>query len=40
VLAAQQQLVKDGTYAKIFRKWGLQGIEIPLSRVKINGATS
>jgi polar amino acid transport system substrate-binding protein len=40
VLAALQELVKNGTYAKIFSKWGLQGIEIPLSKVKINGATS
>jgi polar amino acid transport system substrate-binding protein len=40
VLAALRELVKNGTYATIFRKWGLQGIEIPLSKVKINGATS
>ncbi|MBV8733640.1 MAG: ABC transporter substrate-binding protein [Solirubrobacterales bacterium] len=40
VLAALLKLVKDGTYAKIFSKWGLQGIEIHLVQVKINGATS
>ncbi len=40
VLAALQELMKNGTYAKIFSKWGLQGIEIPSSKVKINGATS
>jgi polar amino acid transport system substrate-binding protein len=40
VLAAMQDLVKNGTYSKIFAKWGLQGIEIPASGVKINGATS
>lgn len=40
VLAALQDLVKNGSYASIFGKWGLQGIEIPASQVKINGATS
>lgn len=40
VLAGLKVLVSDGTYGKIFAKWGLQGIEIPLSQVKINGATS
>jgi polar amino acid transport system substrate-binding protein len=40
VLAALQDLVSNGTYGKIFAKWGLQGIEIPASQVKINGATS
>jgi polar amino acid transport system substrate-binding protein len=40
VMAALQDLVKNGTYGKIFAKWGLQGIEIPASGVKINGATS
>jgi len=40
VLAAVQELVKNGTYGSIFSKWGLQGIEVPLSQVKINGATS
>ena len=40
VLAALQALMKNGTYASIFSKWGLQGIEINASQVKINGATS
>jgi polar amino acid transport system substrate-binding protein len=40
VLAALQHLVSNGTYASVFAKWGLQGIEIPASQVKINGATS
>jgi polar amino acid transport system substrate-binding protein len=38
VLAALKALIKDGTYSKIFAKWGLQGIEI--TAPKINGATS
>jgi len=40
VLAALKVLINNGTYGSIFSKWGLQGIEIPLSQVKINGATS
>lgn len=40
VLAALKALDADGTYAKIFAHWGLQGIEIPASQIKINGATS
>jgi polar amino acid transport system substrate-binding protein len=40
VLAALQQLVKNGTYKSILAKWGLSGIAIPASQVKINGATS
>ncbi len=40
VLAALKVLVNDGTYDKIFSKWGLSGIEIHISKVKINGATS
>jgi len=40
VLAALQELVKNGTYSSILAKWGLQGIAIPASQVKINGATS
>ncbi len=40
VLAAMKVLVNNGTYAKIFQKWGLKGSEIPVSQVKINGATS
>jgi polar amino acid transport system substrate-binding protein len=38
VLAALKALMKDGTYAAIFTKWGLQGIAI--TSPKINGATS
>jgi polar amino acid transport system substrate-binding protein len=40
VLAALQELVKNGTYSSILAKWGLQEVAIPLSQVKINGATS
>ncbi len=40
VQAALKVLVTDGTYGKIFSKWGLTGIEIPASGMKINGATS
>ena len=40
VEAALKVLVSNGTYTKIFDKWGLQGIAIPASGVKINGATS
>jgi polar amino acid transport system substrate-binding protein len=40
VLAAMQDLVKNGTYSSILAKWGLSGIAIPASQVKINGATS
>jgi len=40
VLAAMKVLVTDGTYGKIFQKWGLKNSEIPASQVKINGATS
>jgi polar amino acid transport system substrate-binding protein len=38
VRAALLYLDKHGTYQKIFKKWGLQGIEIPASKMKINGA--
>jgi polar amino acid transport system substrate-binding protein len=40
VLAALQELLKNGTYSSILSKWGLQGIAIAPSQVKINGATS
>lgn len=40
VQAALKVLISNGTYGKIFHKWGLQGSEIPASGVKINGATS
>jgi polar amino acid transport system substrate-binding protein len=40
VLAAMKVLEANGTYAQIFHKWGLDGIAIPASGVKINGATS
>jgi polar amino acid transport system substrate-binding protein len=40
VLAALKQLDSNGQYAAIFSKWGLQGIEIPASQIKIDGATS
>jgi polar amino acid transport system substrate-binding protein len=40
VKAAVLYLVKNGTYGKIFKKWGVQSIAIGASGVKINGATS
>jgi polar amino acid transport system substrate-binding protein len=38
VLGAVKQLMKDGIYTKILRKWGIQAGAIP--KPKINGATS
>jgi len=38
VKAAVVYLIKNGTYGKIFKKWGLKSVEIPASKVKINGA--
>ncbi|MGN6870789.1 MAG: ABC transporter substrate-binding protein [Solirubrobacteraceae bacterium] len=41
VQAAMKMLVQNGTYAAIIKKWHLPAsIEIPVSAVKINGATS
>ncbi|HET9088733.1 MAG TPA: ABC transporter substrate-binding protein, partial [Acidimicrobiales bacterium] len=40
VRAALLYLVKKGTYASIFKKWGVSSIAIKASGVKINGATS
>jgi polar amino acid transport system substrate-binding protein len=40
VLAALKVLESNGSYASIFGHWGLQGIAIPASQVKMNGATS
>ncbi|HET9090616.1 MAG TPA: ABC transporter substrate-binding protein [Acidimicrobiales bacterium] len=40
VHAALLYLVKKGTYASIFKKWGVSSIAIKASGVKINGATS
>src|SRR5579884_4059033 len=40
VLGALIALDRLGIYQKIFAKWGLQGIEIPESKMKINGAIS
>jgi polar amino acid transport system substrate-binding protein len=40
VEAALKVLIANGTYGKIFAKWGLRSVEIPASAVKINGATS
>jgi polar amino acid transport system substrate-binding protein len=41
VQAAVKELVQNGTYSAIFKKWGLPAsIVIPASAVKINGATS
>ena len=40
VKAALVYLIKNGTYGSIFKKWGVQSIEIPSSSVKINGAIS
>lgn len=36
--AALLYLDKHGKYQSIFKKWGLAGIEIPASKMKINGA--
>jgi polar amino acid transport system substrate-binding protein len=38
IKAAMVVLIKNGTYGKIFKKWGVESIEIPASKVKINGA--
>ena len=40
VLAALKVLVGNGTYNSIFTKWGLQGVELSTSAIKINGAIS
>ena len=40
VLAALKALMANGTYTKILTTWGVQGGAIPVSVVKINGATS
>jgi len=40
VKAALLYLIHNGSYQKIFAKWGVASIEIPASKVKINGATS
>jgi polar amino acid transport system substrate-binding protein len=40
VLAALKVLVSNGTYSSILGKWGLNGIAIQASAVKMNGATS
>jgi polar amino acid transport system substrate-binding protein len=40
VEAALKVLISNGTYASIFNHWGLHGVQIPASQVKINGATS
>ena len=36
--AALLYLDQHGTYQQIFKKWGLQGIEVPASKMKLNGA--
>jgi polar amino acid transport system substrate-binding protein len=38
--AALVYLIKNGTYSRIFKKWGVKSIAISASSVKINGATS
>jgi polar amino acid transport system substrate-binding protein len=40
MLAALQELMKNGQYSAILAHWGLQSGAIPASGVKINGATS
>jgi polar amino acid transport system substrate-binding protein len=40
VLGALIALHREGIYQKIFAKWGLKSIEIPESKMKINGAVS
>src|SRR5579875_1437055 len=39
VKAAVLYLIKHGTYAKIFKKWGVQSIEVPAFFVKVEAAT-
>jgi polar amino acid transport system substrate-binding protein len=40
VLAALKVLESDGTYTSILSKWGIESGAIPVSEMKINGATS
>lgn len=40
VLAALKDLMSNGTYTAILKKWGIESGAIPASQVKINGATS
>ncbi len=40
VHAALLYLQKHGTYQQIFKKWGLTGIEVSASGMKVDGATS
>jgi polar amino acid transport system substrate-binding protein len=40
ILAALQELMKNGQYSAILAHWGLQSGAIPASGVKINGGTS
>jgi polar amino acid transport system substrate-binding protein len=40
ILAAVQELQKNGQYASILAHWGLQSGALPASQVKINGGTS
>lgn len=40
ILAAVQELQKNGQYSAILAHWGLQSGAIPAAQVKINGATS
>jgi polar amino acid transport system substrate-binding protein len=40
IKAALVYLIKDGQYGAIFKKWGLKSIEIPASKVKVDGAIS
>lgn len=40
LLAALIAVAKNGTYQSVLSKWGIQSGAIPVSRMKINGATS
>jgi polar amino acid transport system substrate-binding protein len=40
ILAALKVLVKNGTYMTILHKWGIQSGALPVSAMKIDGATS
>jgi polar amino acid transport system substrate-binding protein len=40
VLAAMKAAQKNGSYSAALSKWGLQGVAIPASAIKINAATS
>lgn len=40
LVAALKELIANGTYDQIFKKWGMTGNEIPASKVTIDGSTA